>query len=254
MPGANLGPDYDLAKRLSQLEQRVGELSNRDVLANSSIGQGGLTVNGGSITITMGGSLIVSGGGSISVPSGALTTAGSITAGYLTVGSAAPSTFAGNVTVAGNVTAGSLTSTGGIQSTSGAASNFAGDVFIPGMTPVVTAYVAMYRNSDGRLGLSVSAARFKRDFEPVGVDEYARAVLRAPIVRFRIAAAVDEVGDEAPVEPGLIADYLQRIGLGEYVFTDENGQPLGIHYERLTVPLIATVQSLDVRLRALEER
>jgi len=57
MVGANLGPDYDLAKRISDLEILVRGLSTRDVLQNASIGAGGITVNGGSIIVTGTGSI-----------------------------------------------------------------------------------------------------------------------------------------------------------------------------------------------------
>jgi len=67
----NRGPDYALLDRLIQLEKQVKALSTRDVLANSSITQGGLTVSGGgSVTVNGGGSINLSGGGNLNVTGG----------------------------------------------------------------------------------------------------------------------------------------------------------------------------------------
>lgn len=73
MTAVRLGPDHDLAKRLSTLEQKVQQLSTRDLLQNASIGAGGLSVNsGGAITINGGGSMSVNGGGNIDITGGSI--------------------------------------------------------------------------------------------------------------------------------------------------------------------------------------
>lgn len=41
---SQLGPDYDLAKRLSTMEQNIQKLSTRDVLLNATFGSDGTTV------------------------------------------------------------------------------------------------------------------------------------------------------------------------------------------------------------------
>ena len=68
MTAVRLGPDHDLAKRLSTLEQKVQQLFTRDLLQNASIGAGGLVVQGGgSITVQDGGSIAVNGTGNVAV-------------------------------------------------------------------------------------------------------------------------------------------------------------------------------------------
>ncbi|MFC4245046.1 hypothetical protein ACFOYW_16890 [Gryllotalpicola reticulitermitis] len=67
----NLGPDYALAHRITQLEKHVRAQANANPLINSQIGSGGLLVNGtGGITITDGGGLTIHGGGAIAIDDG----------------------------------------------------------------------------------------------------------------------------------------------------------------------------------------
>lgn len=76
MPLAELGQQDSLLRILNDLQTRVRNLETRDVLQNSAIMQGGLTIAGngsimvngtGSVDVTGGGSVVVSGGGSIDV-------------------------------------------------------------------------------------------------------------------------------------------------------------------------------------------
>jgi hypothetical protein len=259
MAGADLGPKFSLAKRLSDLESDVRELSTRDVLQNASIGAGGLLIYGG-------GSLTISGGGSISVPSGSLTTAGSISAGSIVIGATATSTFGAAVTIAGTVTVGgNLNVTGSLSSGSlstGAISGstqtlsgnqtVSGSIFVPNAFAAVSGYTVAYLNVDGRLSKGSSAVRFKQDFQPVDTTSLAAPIFTMPVSRFRLITAVNEFGDSAPVEIGFIAEYLEAQGLSEFVYRDDDGQLLGIQYERLVIPLVAAVQLLDARLRVIE--
>ena len=70
---------------------------------------------------------------------------------------------------------------------------------------------------------------------------------------YRQIAAVDEFGDDAPVEFGLIAEELVDLGLGWLVLTID-GRPEGIAYEKIALALIPIVQDHESRLAALERQ
>jgi hypothetical protein len=131
-----------------------------------------------------------------------------------------------------------------------------GDLYTPHgrATPVVSSYVVAYLNVDGRLGATPSSIRFKQDIQSADTAPLVDALLKLALVRFRYVEAVDTFGDAAAVELGTIAEYVDQTALSEYVYVDDEGRPQGINYERLTIPLIATVQSLDARIKALEQR
>ena len=99
--------------------------------------------------------------------------------------------------------------------------------------------------SNGILAHTASAARFKENVAPLDVtDEQVRAL---QLVEFDwIESGFHDVG--------LIADAVEDAGLGEFVFHDEDGQVLGIHYERVALALLPVVQRLIGRVEALEAR
>ncbi len=147
--------------------------------------------------------------------------------------------------------------------TAGGNINVAGDIYTPHgrATPVTTSYVSAWLNGDGRLGATASSVVYKQDFSRPNTDPLVDALLAVSLVRFRYIQAVEELGDKAPWELGAIAEYFVAIGLGEYVFNNADGEPQGINYERLTIPLIAVVQRLHAdgreraaRIEALEKR
>lgn len=101
--------------------------------------------------------------------------------------------------------------------------------------------------NDGRAGYASSSRRKKTAIRPA--DEEALAALldvepktfryRAEIAR-RTAKRINEGADYVPaVELGLIAEELDEVGLGFFVYHDEDGQPEGIEYGMLTVALLA---------------
>lgn len=117
---------------------------------------------------------------------------------------------------------------------------------------VLSGYANAYWDGNGDAGVNVSSVVYKQDVSGVVLDAEVKAILSLALVKFRYIAAVEEYGDEAPIELGAIAEYVEAVGLGEWVFRDSEGEVQGISYERLTIPLIAVVQSLDKRLKALE--
>jgi hypothetical protein len=264
----DLGPKHAVAKRFTKQQKQIKGLLTRDVLQNASIDQGGLTVrNGGGIDIEDGGMLTVDGdavfNGSLTVPTGTLNTGGDLSAGgKITAGT---SVNAGSSVNAGTALNGATLATTGnahvgnhmtIDGTTTMNDVLTAD---PGMSSLdihsrvlSVGYVSVYCDSSGRLGNVPSARRFKQDIHPVVLTEEVQGILHAALVNYRYIAAVEEYGDDAPVEQGMIAEDIEDLGLGGYVSHDAEGTVHGINYERLVIPLIATVQALDARLRALE--
>jgi hypothetical protein len=256
MAGADLGPKYSLAKRLTDLERSVRQLSTRDVLQNASIGAGGLTIYGG-------GSLVITGGGSISVPSGALTTAGSISAGSISagsiiVGSAATSTFGAAVSIVGAVIVGGALSSASLSTGSVSASSVTtsgqvtstGIIVSPGSRAFVVAsgFVGAWLDGSGQIGYNPSGVEFKQDFRPAVLAPIVKAVLTTALIRYRMITDVEQNGDAATWRLGTIAQYMAVGELAEWVVTTSDGS--AINWEHFAIPLIATVQALDARLRA----
>ena len=103
---------------------------------------------------------------------------------------------------------------------------------------------------DGALGHVPSSRRFKRDIAPVAIDPAMIAALQ--LVNYRYIAAVEQLGDEAAIEWGLIAEEVHELGLTWLVDYDEEGQPFGVKYERLALAFIPYLQSMETRLSALE--
>lgn len=134
-----------------------------------------------------------------------------------------------------------------------------GPLYMPALTAVTSSYVAMYRNGDGRVGISPSARRFKKEIKD---RAYTREQLRAiRVVSYRLRADVFGEGwEEAPVDVGVIAEELVEAGLSEFVVFDENGDALSVHYERLALVAIGALQdtldqldTIEARLTALEQ-
>lgn len=133
-----------------------------------------------------------------------------------------------------------------------------GTLYMPNLAPAGSGYVAMYRNSDGRVSISPSSARFKKDIKPRPYTVEQLQAIR--VVDYRLRAEVYGSGD-APVDVGVIAEELIDAGLGEFVAYDNDGEPLTVHYERLALVAIGALQELATevdllaqRLEALENR
>ena len=80
------------------------------------------------------------------------------------------------------------------------------------------------------------------------------AVRKIDVVDFRYKSAVKEHGDDAVLEVGVIAEQLLELGLDQFVFFDDAGQPAGVHYEMLSVAVLKLVQAQADRLDSLEAR
>lgn len=117
--------------------------------------------------------------------------------------------------------------------------------------PVTSGYVAMYRNGDGRVGISPSARKFKKDItdRTYTLDD----LNKIRVVSYRLRSWVFGDGD-APVDVGVIAEELIDAGLSEFVVFDEDGAPLSVHYERLALVAIGALQELSHGVELLAQR
>jgi hypothetical protein len=118
--------------------------------------------------------------------------------------------------------------------------------------PVTTGYFALYVNADGRFGRTPSALKYKQDIANFTPAE--QAVFAIQLRQFRLRQAVEEMGDAAPIEHGLIAEELAAIGLEWLVLYGPQGEPEGIAYEKVALALIPAIQDHETRLKALENR
>lgn len=118
-------------------------------------------------------------------------------------------------------------------------------------TPVTTNWVAAALNSDGRLGIQPSAARFKQD---VTDHHYSTTdLMKLRTVAYRLITAVEFLGDAAPWEFGVIAEDLLAAGFPEFVVVDDEGQAQSVHYQLLVLVVIGAAQELAVDLQAVRD-
>lgn len=121
-----------------------------------------------------------------------------------------------------------------------------------------TAYRATWSRSDGKLGYVPSSARFKTNIAPAVLDGASLVLLALRVVTFQYVAAVEELGEEAVTEWGLIAEEVDELGLTWLVDYDEEGLPFGVKYERVPLLLIMAMQdqvaATGQRIDALEMR
>ena len=115
---------------------------------------------------------------------------------------------------------------------------------------VTSGYFALYVDATGRFGRTVSARRYKQDI--VNFTPSAQAVFALQLREYRLKQAVEELGDAAPVERGLIAEELVACGLDWLVQFGADGQAEAIAYEKVALALIPVIQDHERRLLALE--
>jgi hypothetical protein len=230
-PSDDAGP-----RRQRDLERRVQEEAAARRAGRTQIGDGGtFKVDG---TLEVSGELIVP-AGSLSSPGGDVSAGVDVSAGR-------------DVEAARDVTAGR--DVAAVAQVRGANGLFpSGLNSLDVHSRIVTgsgAYTSTYTNAAGQMGQVPSSARFKRDVEPATVD--VAAVLAVQLVTFRYINAVENLGDEAAIEWGVIAEEIDALGLTWLVVYDDEGRPLGVHYERLAVALLGVVQDHERRLVELE--
>jgi Chaperone of endosialidase len=206
-PGSQRPPGADWLVRQLEAQQR----QIRENRANFGIGQ---TVVGNGGIFTVQGSLVVT--GSITVP-GTLSSAGAVTAGT-------------DVDAGGNVNAtGNLNGQNCVLST--------GYLFTPAgrAFTTVTGYAAAYLDSSGKLGINTSSRRYKKNIHKL--DYETERILQVNIYEY------DRRGKGGAHEVGFLAEEFEELGLYEFVFHEpETGRVQGIHYDKVSVALLAVVK------------
>jgi hypothetical protein len=124
---------------------------------------------------------------------------------------------------------------------------------------ITTTRRAMWMSSAGVFGYASSSRERKQDIAEAELD--VEAILSIEPKFFRYIGAVEEFGDDAPVELGMIAEDLHDAGLTQIVDYGKNGKIEGIHYSMYVTALQAVVRhqatqisELAARLDALEAK
>lgn len=105
--------------------------------------------------------------------------------------------------------------------------------------------------STGEVLRSTSSRRYKRDIEDADLDPETLLQLRPR--QFRSRAQVDELGDEAPMHVGFIAEEAADLGLHLFVTSDEEG-PEAFEYATYVAGLQAVVRHQAAQVAALTAR
>lgn len=106
-------------------------------------------------------------------------------------------------------------------------------------------------SSTGDLGYVPSSRRFKQDEAPA--PSVTDQLMGVQVVTYRYRKAVEELGDAAAIEWGVIAEDLHALGLTWLVDYDDDGSPFGVRYDRLSLCLLPMLQDHERRLSALED-
>jgi hypothetical protein len=142
-----------------------------------------------------------------------------------------------DVNASGNVTAGGRVISAGVVNSPGTKAN-----------TVTVGYSAVYIDSAGNMGGNTSSRRFKQDISVVKTD--VAGFLGLKTYRFRYIDAVEELGDDAPWEFGLMAEDVVKVAPWACFYEDDGITVRGINYDRLIVAAINVLQDHEARLKA----
>lgn len=123
-----------------------------------------------------------------------------------------------------------------------------GNLYLASAAPVTSGYTSLWRNGDGRVGISASSLRFKKNIH----DDTPADVLALRPVTFQWRAGVDPNTNPTHVEHGLIAEEVAEV-IPWLVVPDEAGQPLSVRYEFLALALLPIVQEQARTIEALAQ-
>lgn len=155
-------------------------------------------------------------------------------------------TWAGPVASPSTITAASDISSSGTASVAGVFKNIAAY-----SNPITTSFRNLFVTSvDGQYGFNLSSREFKQDVQSALVDP--KNVLLLRLVTYRYIAAVEEYGDAAAIEHGLLAEEVEEAGLGWLVDYGEDGKPLTLKFHLIAMALLPVVQDLNARVTRLE--
>jgi len=111
-----------------------------------------------------------------------------------------------------------------------------------------TQYGPLYRNAYGQIGYNTSSLRFKDNINDV--EDCSWLYDLRPVI---FDSKDEQRRQSEGRQIGLIAEEVNEI-CPELVFLDAEGQPEGVHYEWLGIPLIVEMKKLHKRIEALENQ
>jgi hypothetical protein len=117
---------------------------------------------------------------------------------------------------------------------------------------ITTTRRAMWISSAGVFGYASSSRTKKQNIMPAEIN--VNSVLSVEPKLFRYIKAVEQFGDDAPIELGMIAEDLHDAGLTHFVDYGPDGSVQGIHYSTYVVALQAVVRDQAARLAEIERR
>ena len=92
--------------------------------------------------------------------------------------------------------------------------------------------VAVFVNTDGKLGTMTSSARFKDEIKPM--DKASAAILALKPVTFRYKKAIDPQGIP---QFGLVAEDVEKVS-PDLVVRDKEGKPYSVRYDQVNAMLL----------------
>jgi hypothetical protein len=122
--------------------------------------------------------------------------------------------------------------------------------------------LAVFVNSDGKLGTSVSSRRFKEEIKPMKRTSEALFSLKPVTFRYK-----KEIDPEGTSQLGLVAEEVEQVN-PDLVVRDKEGKPYSVRYEQINAMLLneflkehkafleeqSKVQKLEAALAAVDER
>jgi hypothetical protein len=100
--------------------------------------------------------------------------------------------------------------------------------------------------SNGEMGHTASSRKFKKDIKDTAMK--LEDVLKLRVTDFKYKANPDHV------ETGMIAEEVADTGLEFLVSRNEDGSPHGVHYEMLSLAVLALAQEQQKQIEALVAR
>lgn len=156
----------------------------------------------------------------------------------------------GNVSATGDVVAGDeVIATNGLRGQNLYATQ------APGFNITGTRVAAWLETATGRLGTASSSRRYKQDEAPAGLDPL--AVLSIEPKRFRYKDQVCELGDDAAIEVGFIAEDLEDAGLIPWVVyrnVEDETVADGVEYSTMSVAQQVVLRYLHTRNQEQREQ
>lgn len=109
-------------------------------------------------------------------------------------------------------------------------------------------YAVVYVNGNGDLCISSSTIELKKDVQTYVANFSLLMAVRPVLFRFKSQTIADDR------QPGFIAEELIALGLDTLCYFDDNGDVLGVNYERMVPLLVAYAQAQHLRSNDLEAR